>query len=255
MSVIFPVLRDPFILCAMYPLGLIEGLKSNNFSPHRVKSSLCRIDHFNARLMYLILAIGGHLSAGWSTFNILEKGLYRLLHFGMFWSLWYPSSLIDCSRVHVVTKLWAYGHSLQRFGPFGSRARWSIVHGFTWSRNFEPVITLYSTKWGFLVFAWKGALDGCFILTCSDLCLPVPVHVSQVPARQGVVIRDFCLSYVRGSSGSLVSEFPFHLYLVWILLFILGLLHSTAVVTHPGVCFLKYPMHLCFVWILCFTSI
>ena len=67
------------------------------------------------------------------------------------------------------------------------------------------------------------------------------MHVSQVPARQGVVIRDFCLSYVRGSSGSLVSEYPFHLCLVWILLFILGLLHSTAVVTHPEVCFLKYP--------------
>ena len=77
-------------------------------------------------------------------------------------------------------------------------------------------------------FAWRGAFDGCFILTCSDLCPPAPVHVSQVPARHVVIIRDFCPRCVRGSSCS----------------------HDAS-----WVCFLKYPKHLCFVWILCFISI
>ena len=164
-----------------------------------------------------------------------------IVRFPEFVGRWFTSS-----QDHGVLKLWslvtAISHKTWSYNFPSSLVDGSRVHEITefWSSGYSLQQQVGDSR-----FAWRGAFDSCFILAgFTGICTSGSCYSGFLLQLRSWRIRQFglwnihCICVLSGFYN-----------------FILALLYSTAVVTHPQIFSLKYPLHLCFVWILRFTSL
>ena len=152
------------LISTIFPLSRLEAVFSGSIIS---KSGLCAL-----------FGIGGHLSAEWSNVKSTGEGP---LSFALFWYVLVPffpelvDLLVPGSRGHGALSLLSLFCSV-----LFSLVPVIVDRLFTISRGHELWAYDHSLHYYVRVlrFAWRGAFDGCFILTCSDLCPLAPVHVS-----------------------------------------------------------------------------